>query len=58
MIINEATYQQILPSSSSHGVLYGLPKVRKQGCPFRYGIVNTYNYNVASYLVRILTRLN
>ena len=54
MIINEATCQEILPSSSSHGVLYSLPKVRKQSCPFRSGIVNTYNYNLASYLVRIL----
>ena len=54
MIINEATYQQILPSGSSHGVLYGLSKVRKQGCPFRPGIANTYNYNLASYLVGIL----
>ena len=33
MITNESTYQQILPSSSSHGVLYGLPKVRNKGCP-------------------------
>ena len=33
MIINEATYQQILPSGSSHRVLYGLPKVRNKGCP-------------------------
>ena len=54
MIINEAPFQQILPSGSSHGVVYGLPKVRKQGCPFRSGIVNTYNYNLATYLVRIL----
>ena len=38
------------------GVLYGLPKVHKSGCPFRPIIssVKTYNYNLASYLLRIL----
>ena len=48
--------RKILPSGSTHGVLYGLPKVHKSGCPFRpiVSSVNTYNYNLASYLVRVL----
>ena len=55
-ILDDATFQKILPSGSSPGVLYGLPKVHKSGCPFRpiVSSVNTYNYNLASYLVRIL----
>jgi len=55
-IIDDATFHKILPSGSSPGVLYGLPKVHKAGCPFRpiVSSVNTYNYNLASYLVGIL----
>ena len=55
-IIDDAVCQKILPSGSSPGVLYGLPKVHKTGCPFRpiVSSVNTYNYNLASYLVGIL----
>ena len=55
-IIDDAVFQKILPSGSSPGVLYGLPKVHKTGCPFRpmFSSVNTYNYNLASYLVGIL----
>ena len=34
-IFKDDTFQKILPSSSSPGVLYGLPKVHKSGCPFR-----------------------
>ena len=55
-IIDDAVFQKILPGGSSPGVLYGLPKVHKTGCPFRpiVSSVNTYNYNLASYLVGIL----
>ena len=55
-IIDDVTFHKILPSGSSPGVLYGLPKVHKAGCPFRpiVSSVNTYNYNLASYLVGIL----
>ena len=46
----------VLPSGSSPGVLYGLPKVHKAGCPFCpiVSSVNTYNYNLVSYLVSVL----
>ena len=49
-------FYEILLSGSSPGVLYGLPKVHKTGCPFRpiVSTVNAYNYNLASYLVSIL----
>ena len=55
-IIDDATFHNILPSGSRPDVLYGLPKVHKAGCPFRpiVSSVNTYNYNLASYLVGVL----
>ncbi|XP_068749298.1 uncharacterized protein [Montipora capricornis] len=55
-IIDEATFRKILPCGSTAGVLYGLPKVHKTGCPFRpiVSSVNTYNYNLASFLVDVL----
>ena len=55
-IIDDATFHKILPCGSTPGVLYGLPKVHKPGYPFRpiVSSVNTYNYNLASYLVHIL----
>ena len=55
-IIDDDTFQKILPSGSSPDVLYGIPKVHKSGCPFPpiVSSINTYNYNLASYLVRIL----
>ena len=45
-IIDAATFRKILPSGSTAGVLYGLPKIHKTGCPFRpiVSSVNTYNY--------------
>ena len=54
--MNDATLQKIISCGSSYGVLYGLPKVHKSCCPFRpiVSSVNTYNYNLASYLVHIL----
>jgi len=55
-IIDDATLHKILPSGSSSGVLYGLPKVHKASRPFRpiVSSVNIYNYNLASYLVGVL----
>ena len=54
-IIDDATFHAILPCGSTPGVLYGLPKVHKRGCSFRpiFSSVNTYNFNLASYLVRM-----
>ncbi|KAL9954905.1 hypothetical protein ACROYT_G042491 [Oculina patagonica] len=53
-IIDDATLQKILPCGSTPGVLYGLPKVHKSGCPFRPIVSSINTYNLASYLVRIL----
>ena len=55
-IIDAATFRKILPCGSTAGVLYGLPKIHKTGCPFRpiVSSVNTYNYNLTSSLVTVL----
>ena len=47
---------KIIPCGSTAGVLYGLPKVHKTGCSFRPIVlsINTYNYNLASFLVNVL----
>jgi len=41
---------------STAGVLYSLPKIHKSGCPFCpiVSSINTYNYNLASFLVGVL----
>ena len=48
-IIDDATFHKILPSGSSPGVLYGLPKVHKASCPFR-PIVSSVNAPINSKL--------
>ena len=48
---------RILPCGSRAGVLYGLPKIHKEGTPLRpiISAVLTYNYKLAKYLVEILS---
>jgi len=47
---------RIRPCGSRAGVLYGLPKVHKNGTPIRpiISAVKTYNYQLASYLDSII----
>ena len=54
--ITKATYDHIRARGSQYGVLYGLPKVHKQGCPLRPIIAscNTFNYKLAAHLVDII----
>lgn len=54
--IDNKTYDRITPCGSRAGVLYGLPKIHKEGAPLRpiISAVQTYNYNVAKYLDEIL----
>ena len=60
VVTDNGTLHKILLSGSTHGALYGLPKEHKSGRPFRPTIssVNTYNYNLASYLVRALQSIS
>ena len=57
--LDDSDYKRILPCGSKAGVLYGLPKIHKDGCPLRpiISAVGTYNYKLAKYLVEILSPL-
>ena len=50
---------RILPCGSRAGVLYGLPKIHKEGAPVRpiISAISTYNYKLAKYLDEILKPL-
>ena len=54
--ISDSTYKSLYPSGSQPGVLYGLPKVHKDGVPMRpiLSALNTFNYNLSKYLVPII----
>nr|XP_027223798.1 uncharacterized protein LOC113815979 [Penaeus vannamei] len=57
--INETIYNSILASGSRPGYLYGLPKVHKNRTPLRpiVSSINTFNYNLAKFLVKIIQPL-
>jgi len=57
--LSDLDYKRILPCGSKAGVMYGLPKIHKDGCPLRPIIlaVGTYNYKLAKYLVEIISPL-
>ena len=55
-LINESDYNSMYCTSAQPGILYGLPKVHKQGAPLRpiLSACNTHHYNVAKFLVPLL----
>ena len=57
--INEEVYNEIMPCGSRAGIMYGLPKIHKEGAPVRpiISAIGTYNYKLAKYLDRILKPL-
>ncbi len=57
--LTDATYNFLFASGSTPGILYGLPKVHKDGCPIRpiLSAINTFNYNLAKFVVPILSEL-
>ena len=58
-IISEHTYEDLFCSGSSFGILYGLPKIHKQGIPLRpiLASFNSPNYKLAKFLVPLLEPL-
>jgi len=57
--IPEEVYKDIYPYGSRAGILYGLPKIHKNGAPIRpiISAIGTYNYKLAKYLDKILKPL-
>ncbi|XP_042892604.1 uncharacterized protein LOC122266795 [Penaeus japonicus] len=57
--IGETTYNLLTKCGSKPGFLYGLPKIHKVGQPLRpiISAIGTFNYNVAKFLVKIITPL-
>jgi hypothetical protein len=57
--IKTEVYRRICPCGSKAGVMYGLPKIHKDGAPIRpiISAVGTYNYKLAKYLDVILKPL-
>ena len=46
--ISDEVFKQIMPRGSKAGILYGLPKIHKNGAPIRpiISAVGTYNYKL------------
>ncbi|XP_069977196.1 uncharacterized protein [Penaeus vannamei] len=57
--IGEMTYNLLTISGSKPGRLYGLPKIHKIGQPLRpiISAIGTFNYNLAKFLVQLITPL-
>lgn len=55
-ILDDSTFQSLYCSGSKPGIMYGLPKVHKDGCPMRpiLSAIGTHNYRLARFLVPIL----
>ncbi len=55
--ISDEVYKEIMPFGSRPGIMYGLPKIHKEGAPVRpiISAIGTYTYKTAKYLNRILT---
>ncbi len=53
--LTDTTYNFLFASGSTPGILNGLPKVHKDGCPIRpiLSAINTFNYNLAKCFVSI-----
>ena len=58
-IISDETFQKIRPTGSRPGIIYGLPKIHKEGYPLRPIISSsgTYNYNLAKFLDSLIKPL-
>ena len=57
--ISDEVFKQIMPRGSKAGILYGLPKIHKNGAPIRpiISAVGTYNYKLAKFLDSIIKPL-
>ena len=58
-VIDDKLFSELFVSGARPGIMYGLPKVHKEGCPTRpiLSAIGTFNYNLSKYLVPILAPL-
>ena len=57
-IINNETYNNLVPFGSKVGILYGLPKIHRQNNPMRLilSTIGTRNYKLAKYLIPLIEK--
>ena len=55
-VIAQDLYSELYASGSRPGILYGLPKIHKNGCPIRpiMSALGTFNYKLSKFLVPLL----
>lgn len=56
-VIDDCTYSRLFTTGSKPGIMYGLPKVHKTGCPVRpiMSAIGTFNYKLSKFLVPVLS---
>ena len=58
--INERTYNELYPTGTRIGILYGLPKIHKFSIPLRpiLSSINHYSYKIAKFFIPFLTPIS
>ena len=57
---NERTYNELYPTGTRIGILYGLPKIHKSSIPLRpiLSSINHYSYKIAKFFIPFLTPIS
>ncbi len=58
--INERIYNELCPSGTRIGILYGLPKIHKSSIPLRpiLSSINHYSYKIVKFFIPFLTLIS
>ena len=58
--INSKTYNELYPTGTRIGILYGLPKIHKPSILFRpiLSCINHYSYKIAKFFIPFLTLIS
>ena len=58
--VNERTYNDLYPTGTRIGILYGLPKIHKSSIPLRpiLSSINHYSYKIAKFFIPFLTPIS
>ena len=58
--INDRTYNELYPTGTRIGILYGLPKIHKSSIPLRpiLSSINHYSYKIAKFFIPFLTPIS